>query len=655
MIFAMLGWTLLLLVVCAFAPGFFIVRRFRWSPLEKLCGAIGLSLILLYLISWAVYCFAPASQTAIFRGVAAVSLLLGILALRDIVRLFHPFRARRAALGYAFLLFWTLLVLAMIRNYSGALWYGDWLEHFQRTLFFLQHFPVHDRIFMDYALPARPPIMNVLAAFFLALTADRFEIFQLVFAFLNLLMFLPCCLLMAAFARRHRPSLLPLVGIFAMSPVVMENVTLTWTKAFAAFFVVLTLWFYLAGWRKNDPLRMTAAFIALSAGLLVHFSAGPYVAFLALHYLAVVFRSRVGKWRELAVIATACGLLSLTWFGWSLAVYGAQATFASNTSVTSSLEYQGDSVEKIAGNLADSVLPAMLHPSLMQSLDDQRNLAGTIRDRAFITYQPNLIFGMGVVGGPLVLWLLWGLWRLPARRPEERFWRLLVPFCVVVGIAVVGARDQGGVAHLTLLAVEMLGLTLLAAAFSRRRLVACAIIAGCVVDFSLGVFLQAHVESLENTPQKQIFPAPTFTNGQFQVAPGPDSLSKSALGNWFRKHQYAVAQQSLHDLDRDRREDPAFRKMVPAARAQFLQDLREDTDLFHGWYARHGGEVTFLGDHFAEPSVAGVNAPACLLLVLALGLIGAMGKQAAHIAPIKTLPIRPARAPERKNLRARRR
>jgi len=185
--------------------------------------------------------------------------------------------------------------------------------------------------------------------------------------------------------------------------------------------------------------------------------------------------------------------------------------------------------------------------------------------------------------------------------------------------------------------------------------VACAIIAGCGVDFSLGVFLQAHVESLENTPQKQIFPAPTFTNGQFQVVPGPDSLSKSALGNWFRKHQYTVAQQSLHDLDRDRREDPAFRRSVPAARSQFLQDLREDADLFHGWYARHGGEVTFLGDDFAEPSAAGLNAPACLLLVLALGLIGAMGKQAAHIAPMKTLPIRPVRAPERKNLRARRR
>jgi hypothetical protein len=651
----MLIAALVLLVVCTFAPGFFIVRYFRWSPLEKLCGGIGLSLILLYLLSWGVYCFAPAAQTAIFRGVAAASLALGILAWRDIVRLFHSVRTRRAIFGYSFLLLWTCLILAMIRNYSGAAWFGDWLEHFQRTLFFLHHFPVQNHIFMDYLLPARPPMMNVLAAFFLAQTADRFEIFQLVFAFLNLLMFLPCCLLLPAFARWSRPLVLPLVGIFAMSPVVMENATYTWTKALAAFFVILTLCFYLAGWRKRDSVRMTGAFIALSAGLLVHFSAGPYVAFLALHYLIVVFRSRAHKWRELAVIATACGLLLATWFGWSLATYGAKATFGSNTSVTSSQQYQGATLEKIGSNLVDSILPAMRHSSLMQFLDSQGNAAGIVRDRAFISYQTNVVFGMGALGGVLVLWLLWRAWRQPGRRAEKWFWRLLIPFSVVVGVAVVGERDEGGVAHLTLLAVEMLGLSLLAASFSRRRILAYAILAGCVFDFSLGVFLQAHVESLENTPQKQIFSNLSFVNGRFQPVPGPDSLSPNAWGNWYQRHHYALIQQSIRDLDRDQREDAAFRALIPAARAQFQRDLGFDADLFHGWYARHGGEIAFLGDHFAEPSLAGVAAPAFLLLLLALGLIAAMWQEAARIAPPKAMAIRHAPAHGRKKSAARRR
>ena len=47
MLLCQLGLLLLLLPVCSFAPGFFFVRKLQWSPLEKLCGSLGLSLILL--------------------------------------------------------------------------------------------------------------------------------------------------------------------------------------------------------------------------------------------------------------------------------------------------------------------------------------------------------------------------------------------------------------------------------------------------------------------------------------------------------------------------------------------------------------------------------------------------------------------------------
>ena len=56
MLLYQLGLLLLLLPVCSFAPGFFFLRKLRWNPLEKLCGSIGLSLILLYLASWGIYC-----------------------------------------------------------------------------------------------------------------------------------------------------------------------------------------------------------------------------------------------------------------------------------------------------------------------------------------------------------------------------------------------------------------------------------------------------------------------------------------------------------------------------------------------------------------------------------------------------------------------
>jgi len=44
-------------------------------------------------------------------------------------------------------------------------------------------------------------------------------------------------------------------------------------------------------------------------GMLVHYSAGPYVVFLAVHYMLVVLPKRSAKWKELALIAVSCGAL----------------------------------------------------------------------------------------------------------------------------------------------------------------------------------------------------------------------------------------------------------------------------------------------------------------------------------------------------------
>ena len=333
------GFLIILLAVCGFAPGFFFVRRLRWSPAEKLCGSVGLSLAMVYLAAWAIYCFLPGAGkigAAPYAAVALAAAGLGIAARRDMLRLFQNLRVRRMALAYGFLLAWSLLLFCIVRGYAGAGWINDWLEHFDRTLYFLYRFPTGTQVFGGYLLPARPPLMNVVAGFFLGLTRDRYENFQVVFCFLNLLLFLPCCLMLPRLAGPRRTRILPLAALFAASPVMMENVTYTWTKAFAAFYVVLAIYFYLAGWTKRDPVRLLAAFLALSAGFLAHYSAGPYIVFLTLHYLVWIFWKRPRKWREAAIIGAACALFLATWFGWSLKNYGIRGTFASNTSITSS-------------------------------------------------------------------------------------------------------------------------------------------------------------------------------------------------------------------------------------------------------------------------------------------------------------------------------
>ena len=607
---------IILLTAGSFGPGFFIVRRLRWTPMEKLCGAVGVSLVIAYLFLTAVYLLSPPGQDLprrVLMGYSICSVLFIVMAQRDAIRLLHNFRVLQVLGGFLFFLAWTFLLVSMIRLYSGANWLGDWLEHFQRTLFFAHHFPGSSPILFGFQLPARPPAMNELAALFLNQVGDRFEIFQVIFVFLNLLIYLPCCLIMPALTGR-RAFVLPLVLLFAANPAVMEQVTYTWTKALAAFFVVLSLSFYLAGLRKNDSWRIVYAFVALSMGTLVHYSAGPYLVFLTLHYLYRRVRKQPAakRLRESATIAVFSGALLASWFAWSFAFYGGHATFASNTSVTANRQFRGRFLEKTASNLVDSILPAaMRFDPLAQGLAPQGTLAD-LRDRFFGFYQPNVIFGMGIVGGPLVLWLLYrAFFRFGGSSEERQFWLAMIPACVVLGIGSTGEQDPRGVAHLTLFSLQVIGLSLLAGTFPWRRWMCWLIFAGCAVDFSGGVLLHAYVQNLENGKDRTVYAGLNATGGK----PNDGATSWYSVGglaweNWYLKHEYALNAEALTRLNHL----PAAH--MPIGRDRAEQALQNDQVYWHGWFARNGGSVTFLGDHCAAESHWVVYSQMGLLVIL---------------------------------------
>jgi hypothetical protein len=612
---------LALLPLCSFFPGFLLVRRLPWSPLEKLGAAVGSSLILLYLAAFAIFAgglpWRPAAF-AVTAGCVAVGLVVG----RDAWRLVAGPQARKVILGFLFLLAWMLTILAMIRHYSGGGWAGDWLEHFNRTLYFLDRFPRGSMAFPGpFPMAARPPLMNLLAALFLAQAGERFELFQVAFTFLNLLVFLPCCLIAPALARGARRPVVLLTALFALSPIVVQNATYTWTKPLVAFYVVLALWFYLAAWRKDDGRRMVAAFLFLAAAMLVHYAAGAYVVVVTLHYVVVLFWRRRAKWREITAIATGCGGLLATWWVWSLVAYGSRLAAGSNGMMVgfdALAEPKFPNFLRVRGlNLLRSLVP---HPLLGTpvGLIRQESTAGFLRDYFFLIYQPNIIFAMGLVGGPVVLYLLYRIfWReRTARRPERSFWVILVPACVTLGVAVHAALEEFGVAHVTLLTLFALGLTLLAVrAGSLPRAARVALLIGGILDFSLGVVLPARIEHFENTPERTVFgPFALMPGGHAALEPPPrGQLSRFAWDNWFRKHQFAACHAWI--------EEPGVR-VNPLAHTALERCLAEDHTYWHGWYEHHGGALVFLGDH-----VAGSSLPAVALGVLFLGLLGVLYRQ----------------------------
>ncbi len=297
-----IGVLLILLPVCSLAPGFYFVRKLRWNPLERFCASIGLSLFLIYGATFLIYVLKVSGQW--HWAIAAACVLGGLLSIHDLLRLLSCHQVRRALLGFVFLLLWAVLLLSLVRHYSGGNWNIDWFEQFKRTRFFLERLPTHTLILPGDPLPARPPLMNLLGAYFLFLTqsGERFELFQVVFLFLNLLVFFPCCLIARALTKRAPKRMVLLVAVFALSPLFVQNLTYSWTKLLTVFYVMLGIWLYLAGWRKRDSIRIVAGFVSLAAGVLVHYSAGPFMVFLALHYMVLVLRKFKDRWRELLAV-----------------------------------------------------------------------------------------------------------------------------------------------------------------------------------------------------------------------------------------------------------------------------------------------------------------------------------------------------------------
>ena len=522
-----LVFLLVVLAVCSFVPGFFFVRKLRWGPLEKLCGSIAFSLVLVYLAAFAIYLLKlPRWSYWAFSGACGV---LGLLLAGDLRRLFSHGKTRRAVLSYGFLLLWSLLLLGLIRSYSGGGWGGDWFEHYHRAVFFLDRLPTDSVIHGNYQVPARPPMMNLLAAYFLAhQPAGQFMPYQVIFVSMNLLVFFPCLLMLRLVARRGGRGWPILVVLLACNPMFAQNLTYTWTKLLSGFYVIFSVWMYLAGLRKNDGIRTVVAFASLAAGALIHYSVGPFILFLSLHYALIVLCHLRAKWRQaVAVIVVSAALLG-TWFAWSIAVYGVEDTFASNTAVSASQSTKGSNIARIGRNIYDTFVPHTLRDVSLDPIK-QRNRMGYWRDYAFLVYQTNFFFAMGAVGWLVVVWLFCSrIIRLRWRGPGlgRFFWPAFVVFCVLVGIAVIGEREKFGVAHICLPPIVLMAVAMLAGSFPRLpRPVRWLVIIGSIVDFAVGIFIHFRLENMT-------FRVWRIGDKKVATAINGELLTKCALGNW---------------------------------------------------------------------------------------------------------------------------
>jgi hypothetical protein len=224
---------------------------------------------------------------------------------------------------------------------------------------------------------------------------------------------------------------------------------------------------------------------------------------------------------------------------------------------------------------------------------------------------------------------------------------------IFLGIAVVGESDLMGLAHLTLIPLEALGIILLAAWFPWSRAAVAFLLVGCAIDFSFGIFLNLRVQNMENTPQRTVFSGLTLDNNRVSMgAQGPDTLGGAAWLNWFWKNRDDLHRQWIHQLD-GLPQTPSVRRMTDQMHVLIGQNAHD----FGGWYGRHGGRITFIGDHLSGPSFAGLDAPSVLLLLLFAGMLRAFWKEWVRFVP-SSLPAAaavPLHQPVRRKTAVRRR
>jgi hypothetical protein len=485
--------TIALGVAQLFGPGWFFVRRWSWPPTEALAASVGLSLVLIFVPTFLAHWAGAGGWADWTIRVAAVLLL--VASWRDAREMLRDPGVRRMLAALAALAAWTVVLLTLVRQYGGGSWCCDWLEHYQRTQHFSVPWPDDFRFIGVYPFSTRPPLMNAVAAHLMGPMALSFAAYQVTFSVLNILLFLPCCLLARRFSPVRAAADPWLVAIvLAWNPMFFMNTTYAWTKALTAFYILLALAIYLSLERTGAVRRATAAFVAMAAAVLTHYSAVPVAAALGVHWLLVGYhRADVRRSTAVAAVLPSVLLVSL-WIGHSITASGTTiwrnvsvaGTEAATPAEHASIRFQ---------NLRDTFVPRRYEGYRDYPAD--ATAARRVADQIVTWYQSNLLFSMGSIGAFAVPWLAASLFRRRAW-PGRLFWTVGIVWLCLVGVLAHGDREPSGLAMIALQPITYLALSFLVGRLSDLRPWARRLwCVGLVVDALLGVALAVHFQRAE--------------------------------------------------------------------------------------------------------------------------------------------------------------
>lgn len=414
-------------LVASWAPGWALVRRLPWRADERFCFAIAVSLFLYYLA--AAVGFALNVSGSVYWVGTAIAFGAAVWTWRSFTDALRRSCVRRLVYVYGLAAIWAMLCLTLIRHYSGGIWAVDWYLHYEKVDMFLHGFPNDPQVIRERLLD-RPPMANLIAAFFTGQVGLRFETFECLFDWMNLLPVIPACMMLTMFSRRGGRRWPVFIAILVCVPSFWANATWTWNKLLAAFYILTATWLYLRAIRRErSDGRLYAAVGCFAAGVIVHYIVLPFAVLALGHYLIFIWRRRPRRGRELATIAVLWTAILCTWFPWLFLRYGVSEMSASNYTMQYARKDKtiGVLTRKMARNVVWTIFP---HPMRMSTgFFDQKDRPAFVRDYAFLIYQHNGLFVAGSVTAIVAAATAYR--RLRPRRPVDR----VTVACAVSGMA----------------------------------------------------------------------------------------------------------------------------------------------------------------------------------------------------------------------------
>jgi hypothetical protein len=350
---------LALLILFSILPGSIAAKRVKADPLTQLSLSVLISWFSFYILQFTGYLLSL-PQWLLFAGILAVSGMAARELLRDKTALHW-----RGLQVWTALTVWILFLQSYIVVYGGTLWFGDWYEHYERSIFFLSHGPSDTRFLMGFwSLPARGPLFNTVAAFFLSMVGQDFWDFQIAATVLNSVAIIPMALLLRDLGQiNERIALLLALVVFALAPFAVQQETFTWTKFLSLAFLLQAFHMYILGLRNNNESYLAISMLLFAAGVLAHYLVLIFWVFFAFHYLWHIMKNRSAIRIFLSTVLL-CSIVLASWFTYAFYRFGLKETFTANSTFGVYTHAKSGSrrparswAESFAGNLVNTAIP----------------------------------------------------------------------------------------------------------------------------------------------------------------------------------------------------------------------------------------------------------------------------------------------------------